>query len=336
MNKEVLIVGQGIAGSILGYRFYEKGISFTTVDISLPGASSPVAAGVYNPIVFRRMLKGWRSAEMLEEADRLYPALERLLGIKVQHRCGILKVLPNRESADFWDLKRTQNHLEAWIDEACRAPSGKALSTMYATGYVKAAGYIRTSLLVETWRSFLKQTGNLIEDSFDFAQIRQDKEGLHYRDNSYKKVVFCEGWRVVHNPYFKYLPHVPTKGECLMFDSAALPQWGTTVLSADQFIIPDYTKRLAWAGSNYDWGNTNPEPDLNAAKKVLDGLEKLIGKPPVPVLHVSGIRPGTPDRRPYVLQHPEYKSMYLFNGLGAKGVLLAPLLSCEMLGVMGY
>ena len=37
-----------------------------------------------------------------------------------------------------------------------------------------------------------------------------------------------------------------------------------------------------------------------------------------------GMRPTVPDRRPIIGKHPEYSRVAVFNGLGTKGVSLAP------------
>ena len=38
----------------------------------------------------------------------------------------------------------------------------------------------------------------------------------------------------------------------------------------------------------------------------------------------AGIRPTVSDRRPLVGRHPNHKQMYVLNGLGTRGVLIAP------------
>ena len=43
-----------------------------------------------------------------------------------------------------------------------------------------------------------------------------------------------------------------------------------------------------------------------------------------------GMRPTVADRRPIMGEHPEYKGLFIFNGLGTKVYMLAPLLSLEM------
>lgn len=46
--------------------------------------------------------------------------------------------------------------------------------------------------------------------------------------------------------------------------------------------------------------------------------------------HKVGMRPTVSDRRPVLGMHPEHKGLFIFNGLGTKGYMLAPLLSFEM------
>lgn len=39
---------------------------------------------------------------------------------------------------------------------------------------------------------------------------------------------------------------------------------------------------------------------------------------------MAGIRPTVKDRRPLVGVHPKYKNLFILNGLGTHGALLAP------------
>lgn len=38
----------------------------------------------------------------------------------------------------------------------------------------------------------------------------------------------------------------------------------------------------------------------------------------------AGIRPTVKDRRPLVGKHPKYKNLAILNGLGTRGVMIAP------------
>ncbi|HNS43565.1 MAG TPA: hypothetical protein PKN22_12475, partial [Taishania sp.] len=63
---------------------------------------------------------------------------------------------------------------------------------------------------------------------------------------------------------------------------------------------------------------------------LLEHLTCLTDQPVEVLDQIAGIRPTTVDRRPLMGLHPEFNKLAVFNGLGAKGFLLAPLLSKEM------
>jgi len=47
--------------------------------------------------------------------------------------------------------------------------------------------------------------------------------------------------------------------------------------------------------------------------------------------HLAGIRPATKYRRPLVGEHPTIKGLYLLNGLGTKGISIAPWFSHQVI-----
>ena len=40
--------------------------------------------------------------------------------------------------------------------------------------------------------------------------------------------------------------------------------------------------------------------------------------------HIAGVRPTVKDRRPLIGRHPKYNNLYVLNGLGTRGVMIAP------------
>ncbi len=68
-NINFLLIGQGLAGSILAHHLLEQGCSVHMINTTQHRpAASPAAAGLYNPITGRKMVKTWR-------ADALFPYL---------------------------------------------------------------------------------------------------------------------------------------------------------------------------------------------------------------------------------------------------------------------
>ena len=82
-NKyDYLIVGAGLAGTSLAQRLLEKQQQVTLID-SGQNNSTAIAAGIINPMVFRRMNKSWRVDDFLKEAIAYYKKLEDDLNIKL-------------------------------------------------------------------------------------------------------------------------------------------------------------------------------------------------------------------------------------------------------------
>ena len=87
---------------------------------------------------------------------------------------------------------------------------------------------------------------------------------------------------------------------------------------------------LYWVGSTYEW----EKMELKVTEAARLNLEKQIQdtiKMPFQIIEQKvGIRPTVKDRRPVLGRHPHHSSLYIFNGLGSKGVSMAPVLSKEL------
>ena len=62
---EYLIVGQGLAGTLLAFEMEHNNIDFWIVSDTQKSKSSLVAAGMINPLVFKRLAKSWLVDDLL-------------------------------------------------------------------------------------------------------------------------------------------------------------------------------------------------------------------------------------------------------------------------------
>jgi glycine/D-amino acid oxidase-like deaminating enzyme len=53
-NIDFIIVGGGLAGSILALELINRGADLLLIDRPLAGAASPIAAGIANPVTGKR------------------------------------------------------------------------------------------------------------------------------------------------------------------------------------------------------------------------------------------------------------------------------------------
>ena len=83
-------------------------------------------------------------------------------------------------------------------------------------------------------------------------------------------------------------------------------------------------------GSTYNNEDKTQEPTKSALEELLSKLKTFIKCDFEVVRHVAGIRPTVKDRRPLVGSHSEHKNLYVLNGLGTRGVMIAPYVADQL------
>ena len=117
---------------------------------------------------------------------------------------------------------------------------------------------------------------------------------------------------------------MPAKGELLIIKSDGLKL--KELINRGIFIRP-LTNDLYLIGSTYSWNDHSLIPTESAKEEIQNKLKTVIKTDFTVLEQVAGIRPTVKGRRPFLGQHPEHKNLFIFNGLGTKGLLLAPYFS---------
>jgi glycine/D-amino acid oxidase-like deaminating enzyme len=77
-------------------------------------------------------------------------------------------------------------------------------------------------------------------------------------------------------------------------------------------------------GATCNWSDKSNLPTENGREELTKKLSQFVKVPFEVVNHRAGVRPTTADRRPLVGSHSQYKNMFILNGLGTRGVMIAP------------
>jgi glycine/D-amino acid oxidase-like deaminating enzyme len=331
MKKEFdyIIVGQGIAGTVLAYSMIKEGLSVLVIDDKSLSSCSKVAAGNFNPIVFKRLVKSWMADELIPFSDKFYKEAEVFLGQEFYWKKEIVKIFAEENEKEFW-LKRTND-----------ADTGKYLSKTITTdfftdvvnnpigcAFVNDAANLFVVKFLEDFRNYFSQHQILLDELFDFEKLIIENNSVSYKDFLAKKIIFCEGYKIAKNPYFKWIPFKPAKGEVLVVKIENLPT--DKIINKGVYMLP-IGDDLFIVGTTYDWVNLNDVPTEKARKEILEKLSKVIKAPFEIIDQQAGVRPSVSDRRPVVGLHPENPSVGVFNGMGTKGVMLAPYFSKQFI-----
>jgi glycine oxidase len=319
---DFIIVGKGLAANILALRFKEHHVNYAIIGDSTLSKCSQIAAGLWNPIVFKRMTLSWKAEDLITELKQFYPAAERTLGSKFYTERIIIKPFFSEEEKNFW-IKKAKGELSVFVDKNIHFPKDEHRSLVIPNSYgiVNDCGNIDVAGFLNACE---KVHSNNITEKFNHSLLQIENDHVSYKNVQAKNIIFCEGYLVKDNPLFNWLPMKPVKGEILDIEANDI-ELKNEILNHNAFIFR--TSRHFKMGSTYDWDDlteNTTEKGLNELKEKLTGL---ISSPYKILAHKAGIRPSTLDRRPIIGPHPQHKNVFVFNGLGTKGVMLAPYFS---------
>jgi len=321
-KKSMLIVGAGLSGICVSLQLLKRGCSVTLVD-NQKNVSSRVAVGMINPLVFRRMTKSWRVDEFLPYLKTFYRELEKETNTTFFHPVPIRRLFSSEQERDFWLKKETRKdfsqYMTAVSEEDYSYSEGK---NPFGSGRVKETYFVDFDTFFKASLTLIKEKGIVINEEFNFTKLHNST----YNDTSYNGVIFCQGYLSKENPFFNDIPIDPTKGQVLTVHSKSLPE--NVSLNRKCFILPK-GKQIFKVGSTYEWHNTTTHITEESKLHILENLSFITDEKVQVIEQVAGVRPTVKDRRPTLGTHPNHSHYHIFNGMGAKGYMIAPLLSEE-------
>ena len=313
-----IIVGQGLAGSWLAHEMEQRGLSFVLFDEDRANTSSKKAAGIYNPITGRNMIKTWRADELFPPLEEAYIKLEKLTGEKFLNPIPIYRPFRTIEDQNDWDGKAADHSYELFLKEMKVQPSGIAGIQDDLGGIViNLSGYVDIPKMLSAFRNYLISKGYCVDEVFDYDRMEINTDCVVYKNHQADKVIFCEG-SLSDNPHWN-LPFRPVRGEIMDITCDLMSPY---IINQGVFMIPK--GNMFTVGSTYDHNNLTYTPQESGIKSLEERLRKLFSGGYEIIDKRAGVRPATHDRKPYIGTHHKYKTLGIFNGFGTKGVSLTP------------
>lgn len=316
---DYIIVGQGIAGSMVAHFLLQQHKKILVIDELNLHSSSNIAAGVINPITGRRMVKSWMIDDLLPFAKTTYRLLEKELDTSFFHQMELIKLFSSSDDSRIWKSKQDNTEYQDYLGDIIDIKD-ENLTAPFQAGIIHQACWMDVPLFVRSFRNKLKQNRQLLEERFDSTCLKMDGH-IYYKDVVAERIIFCEGYQASLNPWFDFIPFTVAKGEHLVIHSDKLNL--KNVLNKNVFVIPKGNNTYN-VGSTFSWDDLTDQVTDKGRQELKDKIDKMIKCDYEIIEERAAVRPTIQDRRPVIGRHPEYENVYIFNGLGTKGVSLSP------------
>lgn len=318
---KILIVGGGLSGVCLAHELTNKKCDVKLLDSGV-NHSSAVAAGMINPMTFRKMVKTWMGDELIPFLIAFYKDLEQKTGERFFFERTIRRAFSTAHERKLWLEKEKDPDYLNYIyplDDSSKQPY---VIADFGTGIVKSPGYVDSKLFLKANHNYLLSLGVLELSSFNFDAF--DANTLTYSGIKYDKIIFAEGYHGKDNPYFNYLPLELVKGEVLSLKINNIDP--SEIVNRKCFVLPTHDGEFK-LGATFTWKTPDLIPTQDAREELLSQYSDLLKKDYELIEHEVGIRPTVSDRRPLIGAHPEHSGLFIFNGMGTKGYMIAPYFS---------
>ncbi|HTJ78916.1 MAG TPA: FAD-dependent oxidoreductase [Rariglobus sp.] len=306
MPAPILIVGQGLAGSVLGWTFEQAGIAFEIADAGHSRAASRVGAGIINPITGQRIVKSRGIDRLLPRALAVYRAMETEWGVSLMRTMRVRRSFNDDRERRVFAEKNATGELAPYAGESD------------ADGFwIEGAVRVDMAALIATARTRWLADGRL----------REERVGPLAELARYDVVILCTGADDCGGLAYGDVACLRATGDILTLAVDGLAP--DVILNRGHWVLPTMPG-LAKAGATYTHGEASLSGE--AAKAARDELERsarrlLGGRMFDVVAQESGVRVTSPDRYPLAGRNSREPRLGIFNGLGSKGALLAPWLA---------
>lgn len=330
MQVDSIIVGGGLAGVWLAYGHIRRGKSFVLYDLPSQNHSSRVAAGIYNPVLAKRKKLAYRAAEIYPGIEKSYHELENHTHAKFHFPYRSVYIIESLRELNDWAALAMEDGYADFIRLGNERLDDAILSDF---GYLEFldSGWVDIPVMLDAFAASIHSPDVYKQEAFHHDGLKWNDENFTYADVEAKHIIFCEGNAVQNNPLTAKLKLKPAKGEVLLIRTHA--EFEDLVPQNGVFMLPVGNGSFR-VGSNFTWENTGLDITESARDEIINKWLKWYRGEYEMVSQVAGIRPSSLDRRPLLGRLDVHPRAYLLNGLGSKGVSLAPFFSNMLLDLV--
>lgn len=313
-NVEYIIVGDGYAALFFAHQLIRNNKSFVLFSEGKKSASQ-VSAGIVNPVVLKKFTTFWKAQEQIDFLRQSLKEIEEYTRENYLVDAPIHRIFHDENEQQLWYKKSEKDELIHFLDKNFNHL--EAVKNDFHTGKVNQSARLKVKAFFKGLFSFLETNNHIIKEKFDYTEV--NTQTSVYKNLKFKNILFCEGMGVKENPFFSHIPLQPNKGHHIKVRlSKSIPE--NITIKKKHFLFP-VEDGLYFYGGTYDREQLHDHIDDSAVEQLKKGLAEFYPYDFEIADANFGFRPTVKDRRPIVGRHSEHQNLYVFNGLGARGIL---------------
>ncbi len=332
-----LIIGQGLAGTALAWRLWERGAAFVIADRDEPLTCSKIAAGLVTPITGMRLNLNWRFAELRDEAAAFYREVERRTNAPapLYHERDQVRLFRDAAQRELFRSRLEDPVLAAQVmrvdwESGARTLLDTAVFDAPHGGFEQTGGgFLEAAAYLEASRRFFAAHDCWTSGEVKPADLRLEENGaVMWRDTALSAAIFCQGWEAARHPWFDWAPFQSARGSIVTARASESGLGGErrVVNGGGCWLLPRADGTLR-AGPTYEPRFDPAHPHEAGLEKLEELRAKLSRWVKVPLLWEetrTAVRPIVKKAKLLMGRHPRWERIGFLNGLGSKGALRAP------------
>ena len=323
-THDFLIIGQGLAGSLLARELIAMEQRVLVVDDYHLSSSSTVAGGLINPVTGKRLTLQPGIDYLLPAAQRLYRTLEQKAHSHFLYSLPMLRIFQDEQERLYFERRMDDPAYAAYMQPLPVADLLRDIHAPFGACIQTQTGFLRLAEMLEWLRDEFMIANSFLRASYSHEDLTVDASGVEWNGYRSTGVIFCEGFRGALNPWFSHLPFQLAKGEILdgMPERPLHPH--DHIINAGRWLLPEPDGHYRF-GATMEWDNIDTRVTKSARQTLAGAFHERFPSIAFTVTgQRAGVRPATTDRHPFIGSLSAQPAVMIFNGFGAKGGLLIP------------
>jgi glycine oxidase len=286
------------------------------------------------PITGKRLVPSEKFKKCFAAAKSFYQRVEGETGKKFFYEVEMLRLFEDEAGRTAFQQRSEQVNVSGvsnWSGSLQAGGRKQIGIRMQQAGRLEVAKY-------------LSATSSYFEERGSYRQVELSEKDLQLNEAtaahstvmelaahavSANRLIMCTGASTTK--LFPEVPNNPARGDILTVRIPAYER--SEVVHRSIWIAPD-TNGTQTVGSTYDWNSTSAEPTLKGRQEIQAKMARIVEGPVDVLEQVAGVRPTMKDYQPVLGRHPKWPNVFILNGLGSKGTLLAPSMAKKLLESM--